>query len=144
MDAKENAALPLETVEKTGDAAAPPHQAGNRSRRGSPRQPQPQRVLAYESEIDSVAPGSFTPAGQPAGCRPRGCRRRSAVSRALRPEQRLTEGTRGAPTERNLDPTALRGSAQTKRNGQAGCLTSLTGTARCGAACRVVWEGWQA
>ena len=56
-------------------------------------------------------------------------------------------GKHGAvPVEsgRNLDPTALRRPAQTKRNGQAGRLTSLTGTARCGAACRVVWEGWQA
>ena len=49
-----------------------------------------------------------------------------------------------ARIERDLDPTALRRPAQTKRNGQAGRLTSLTGTARCGAACRVVWEGWQA
>ena len=49
-----------------------------------------------------------------------------------------------ARIERDLDPTALRRPAQTKRNGQAGHLTSLTGTARCGAACRVVWEGWQA
>ena len=49
-------------------------------------------------------------------------------------EQKVTE----------ITETALRGSAQSKRNGQAGSLTSLTGTARCGAACRVVWEGWQA
>jgi hypothetical protein len=71
MDAKKGAALSLETVDskrsaesqpigcpegvakrrqQTGDAAASPHQAGNRSRRGAPRQPQPQRVLAHESE----------------------------------------------------------------------------------------------
>ena len=60
--------------------------------------------------------------------------------------------------------TALRGSARTKRKGPAGSITSITGTAPCSrpkedrqppgcpeglrsavkAACRVVWEGWQA
>jgi hypothetical protein len=71
MDTKEDTALSLETMDskrsgesqpigcpegvakrrqQTGDAAAPPHQAGNRPRRGPPRQPQPQGVLAHESE----------------------------------------------------------------------------------------------
>jgi len=81
MDAKEGPALSLETMEETGDAAAQPHQAGNRSRRGAPRQPQPQRVLAHESKLIQSPPPAPSPhAGQPVGCRPRGYHHRSAVS----------------------------------------------------------------
>ena len=41
---------------------------------------------------------------------------------------------------RHLDPAALRRRAQIERKEQVSHLKSLIGTARCGPACRVVWE----
>ena len=55
-----------------------------------------------------------------------------------KPDRRADEGGK------DLDPAALRRPARTERKEQASHLTSLTGTARWGTACRVVWEGWQA
>ena len=64
--------------------------------------------------------------------------RRDSGMMEAKPVRRADEGGK------YLDPTALRRLAQIERKEQVSHLKSLIGTARCGAACRVVWEGWQA
>ncbi len=107
-------------------------------------------------KIDSVASsGSFTPAGQPAGC----CLVRFALNNACLKEQgvpglrlpcRESGIVEAKPDRRadeagnDLDPAALRSRAEVEIEDEASHPTSLIGTARCGAARRVAWEGWQA
>ena len=70
-----------ERRQKASHATAQLDQTGGRPRQGAYGQSEPERVLAHECQIDSVASsGSLTPSGQPVGCRPHGCRRRSAAS----------------------------------------------------------------